>query len=260
MIGNLESLTLDLQNFCDQNEIVCFPGSIDYDKGFISCEYGKRNSGQDFNDFLSIIKQLKIKIVIIEKDINEIKEFIDDENILEKIGSDLLYIINEKNNQIASLKISFIYKGVCYFFKSRSEWYSDYRYVFLRIEEYEEEKDAIDFGLSNSDSIDKIEYYARQIVNKDDFIKSKNNLIRREIVLKYLEELIDINQLKNILSDIIRRCYQIYNDEIKPKVDKEMLLNVLELKAKGLKKVEIQGRLGISEKILNNFYYKDKTV
>jgi hypothetical protein len=56
---------------------------------------------------------------------------------------------------------------------------------------------------------------------------------------------------------IIWRVDEIYESEIKPIQELEIKRKVLELKAQGVKKVEIRSRLNISLGMVDRFYYAD---
>jgi hypothetical protein len=47
----------------------------------------------------------------------------------------------------------------------------------------------------------------------------------------------------------------IFEEEVKPKHEAELKQKIQQFKSKGLKKIEVQGKLGITKTVLDKFWY-----
>ena len=102
---------------------------------------------------------------------------------------------------------------------------------------------------------DKTLEYARMLANNESFQSAKNEK-QRDLVAKTLindPHFTSIYQ-RSKFKDICAQAKFIIDFEITPKREAEIKKNVKELKAKGLKKIEITAQLGISKNTVDKYF------
>ena len=268
---NLLNLTEEIQKWCETNEIICFIGTS-VDEPSLIYNYEKV-SNNDWIKFLLIAKNLNVKIIVIEKEINLLNTLYEDDFEILLNEEDLEYDIKKQyenalahDQEIALIKLSFHYNAICYMFSLTSEWFIDYHFALEEVEELDDDIENSSYNLnSNSEQIVKrlteqeTEDYSRKVLEHEDFIKAKSRFQKEEIIKKILKDILgeDFNDSPYYYWSVIRKTEEIYEMEIKPKIEMEIKQKVLELKAKGLKKVEIRSKLDISQGMVDRFYHMD---
>ncbi|MFA6925158.1 MAG: hypothetical protein WC223_13015 [Bacteroidales bacterium] len=268
--------TLNLiEKWCNDNNVAVFYGAIDEN---IASEVSWTIIDEsDWKKYLETITKISNKILIIDITIN----CLDNEELLlfkDSLTGDELREFNDsvslviKNKeQVASFELIYFSDNVSYIYRQDSEWYEDFSFVqniLLGDDDDDDDDDDNDNDNDNDNNVrtstaikivklsdEMIEKFARKISSNDKILGSKNSSQRDEIV-KTLLKLENITDFENTWN-IRRKVEYIYETEIAKKLDEETEKNVLELKAKGIKKVAIASKLNISKDRVNKFYYKD---
>jgi hypothetical protein len=274
----LISVIEEIQKWCETNDIICFIGSTQ-DEPYIIYSYEKE-SNNDWNKFLQIAKKLNVNIVVLEKEINLLKTLYDFvfEQIIEDVELDSRMKERYQNalahdGEIAMIKLTFHYNDICYKFSVISDWYIDFHFASKEVEEpsdNETEEDNSEnrtFSAVNpqNETISKrlseqeIEEFARKAIENNEFIKSKSRIQKQEIIKKMLKDSLgdEYSESSYHYWNVIRRAEKIFEMEVRPKLESEIKQKVLELKAQGLKKVEIRSKLDISQGMVDRFYHMD---
>lgn len=252
----LKELLEKVENWCAQNIVSIFYGEID-DNKTTEVSWNQRGNS-DWKSYLQVLKDTGSKVLVIEIEKNELNGLDDDRsNYLETLDEDekknyhsALATIKKTKGQIASLIFYFFVNNTCYQYYEFAEWMNKYNTIS---EAYDfDDDDGIGNNNLSENEIDKI---ARKIVADKKYQEAKDRFSRRAIsdtlILKD-----DIENLYDTIS-ISRKAEEIFNEEIKPQIETAFREKVLNLKAKGLKKVEIASKLKITRDAVNKYYYAD---
>lgn len=262
----LEIIIDEIKLWIEKNEMVIFPGSTE-DETLVVYQF-ERLSNLDWEEFLKIAKRLNVSLVVIEKELNFLKTF--HEDLYNEICSDedLDSRLKEKyqnafehENELALVTLTFHYEQICYRFEIRADWYYDYLLTSRRIDDLDDVNPNSSLQLNERIHLteDEIEDFSRKIIAHEDFSLGKNRAQKRDVIKKILKKILPPDYDETTLSygRIIWRVDEIYESEIKPIHELEIKRKVLDLKAQGVKKVEIRSRLDISSGMVDRFYYAD---
>jgi hypothetical protein len=262
----LEIIIDEIKLWIEKNEMVIFPGSTE-DETLVVYQF-ERLSNLDWEEFLKIAKRLNVSLVVIEKELNFLKTF--HEDLYNEICSDedLDSRLKEKyqnafehENELALVILNFHYEQICYRFEIRADWYYDYLLTSRRIDDLDDVNPNSSLQLNERIHLteDEIEDFSRKIIGHEDFALGKNRAQKRDVIKKILKKILppDYDETTMSYGRIIWRVDEIYESEIKPIHELEIKRKVLDLKAQGVKKVEIRSRLDISSGMVDRFYYAD---
>ena len=149
-MDKLKNVLDSVEKWCKDNDISIFYGSIDEN---VATEVSwSKNSDDDWLKYLSTLRKLGIKIIIVDIITNKIdpldETIIDYKRLLE--NDDLieyekaLKIIKSTKNQIAYFNLSFIDNNTCYSYAQISDWVDDYLFVQEAFSAEEDEYEAED--------------------------------------------------------------------------------------------------------------------
>jgi hypothetical protein len=274
----LISVIEEIQKWCKTNDIICFIGSTQ-DEPYIIYSYEKE-SNNEWSKFLQIAKKLNVNIIVLEKEINLLKTLYDFvfEQIIEDVELDSRMKERYQNalahdGEIALIKLTFHYNDICYKFSVTSDWYIDFHFASKEVEEPSDDETEEDNSENRTSSVvnpqnetiqrrlseQEVEEFARKAIENKEFIKSKSRIQKQEIIKKMLKESLgeEYSESSYHYWNVIRRAEEIFEMEIRPKLESEIKQKVLELKAQGLKKVEIRSKLDISQGMVDRFYHME---
>jgi len=268
---------ISIENWCKDNEISIFYGSIN-NNTFTKVEWTKTTENA-WKEYLLTLIKTSSKLIIIDiipndidkhkREIRTYKEAIENEEL--QVFENALSVLNNTIGEIANLKLNYFHDNVCYGYTQIAEWNDQYLTVQVAFQNKNEEiVNKTQYILSklkefNDDTVsptleklseERIEELARKITSLENYITEKNPVQRTEIANSVLKHEL-FSEYSNIWM-VRNRADNIYETEIRPMLEEKIRKKVLELKLKGLKKVEISSKLNISPGMVNRFYYTDK--
>jgi hypothetical protein len=262
----LEIIIEEVEKWIEKNEMVIFFGSTE-DETLVVYEF-ERHSNSDWEEFLKIAKRLNVKLVVIQKDFNFLKTF--HEEFFKDICSDeeldsrfkqKYQNALEHENELVLVTLTFHYEQICYRFEIKADWYGDYLLASTKLDDLDDinPNSSLQLNERNQLTEEDIEGFSRKIIGHEDFTLGKNRAQKRDVIKKILKKILppDYDESTMSFGRIIWRVDEIYESEIKPIQELEIKRKVLELKAQGVKKVEIRSRLNISLGMVDRFYYAD---
>ena len=255
----LKGILDKIEGWCSQNDISIFYGEIDENKATEVTWMSPNNS--DWEKYLNVLKNIESKILILtirKNDFDDTDEQIYD--YLETLEVDeqkdyksALATIKKNKGQIAYFILTFFNGNVSYRYQQQSEWIDEYQTVY---EAYGFDDDDDDNEIDEDRlTEDEIEEAARKIISDKKYLEAKDRFERSRIA----NTLTSKDSIEN-LNDTYRisgKAEEIFETEIKPQQEAALRKQILELKAKGLKKVEISSKLKISSGVVNKYYYTD---
>jgi hypothetical protein len=273
---NIDNLTDNLkiiETWCKSNEIIIFYGDVTEDK-VIEVSW-KLTGREDLMNYLTTIKSLGSKVLIVDYEINNIdtdsesiREYMEtlvDDELTEFKSS--LKVIKKNQGKLPYLKVHVFKDGACYSFAQESDWFEDYFLILdaCDAEIYaDEDVDPLMMeNLSGKLKAESIEEIVRKITSDEQFLKATSISERAKITKMFINEENRYIDYQSVIK-IEQKVQKIYEKEIKPMLEKrireqeaEIRNNILNLKTQGLKKVEIASRLNISINSVNKHYYSD---
>jgi hypothetical protein len=256
---NLLEIKKGIEKYCKDNNIAIFYGGVEAENT-PSVEWEADNS-EDWKSYLDVSKQLNIKVLCLESSINNIEE---NETILTYYNSleedekrdynKALDIMKKTKGHVAIVSMSYFFDGVRYYFEQEAEWANAHVQVleaYKYIPDDGDESDGDDKRLSEAE----VNKFARMIIEEENYIKAKAR-DRHEIAREILQEKsAEYNLSEMGVFDVCWRAKKLFEKEMQPKLDKELEKTIKDLKSKGNSKAAVKGQLGITEGILNKFWY-----
>ena len=270
----------EIQKWCDTNDVICFKSSTK-DEPYITYRYD-RESNDEWIHFLQITKKLNVKIITLQNEWNLLKT-IHEDKLLNILNSDTLELMKEDitsalahDDEIALVILSFFHNDICYEFKIPADWYHAYHRASNLIDDLDDDDDfddddlddesqtegttqpaqeSLTYRLNNND----IEAISRRVIENESFKMTKSRIQNRAIINSIIAEIWEEQNTENRFDffTIRRKTEELYEVEIKPRIELEIKNNVQELKKQGLKKVEIRSKLDISQGMVDRFYHMD---
>jgi len=258
-IDKLRNRVIEIEKWCKDNEISIFYGDIT-DNAATEVSWTE-SKDTDWEKYLSILKRLNTKILILEIETNEVD--VNDEVFLEyneEIKEGLqeykneLKIVEKTNGQIASITLNFIQENVCYSYSLFADWYDEYVDI-LDLLDFDDEGEN-EIPESSKLNEERIEELAGKIASNEKYLKAKNRNQRNEILRNLLKqdniEPIDLYHISLKASTIL--------DEIRAIDQKELHKKVLELKSQGLTKSAISSKLNIGRDIVTKYFSQENAL
>jgi hypothetical protein len=246
-----------IESWCTQNNVAIFYGEIDENKATEINWMASESS--DWEKYLNVLKNTQPKILTLTVRKNEFDEA-DDEisDYLETLDDDeqskyksALSIVKKNKGQIAYYILTFFNDNISYQYQQQSVWIEEYQKVY---EAYAFDDDDDE---NNEDRLtdDEIEEAARQLIADKRYSSAKDRFERSRIAntLTQKDGVENFHDTYRISS----KAEEIFEAEIKPQQVAALRKQVLELKEKGLKKVEISAKLKISRDVVNKYYYSE---
>jgi hypothetical protein len=274
----------EIQKWCDTNDVICFKSSTK-DEPYITYRYDKESNDEWIN-FLQITKKLNVKIITLQNEWNLLKT-IHEDKLLNIQNSDTLELLKDDitlalshDDEIALVILSFFHNDICYEFKIPADWYHAYHRISILIDDPDDD-DFDDDDLDDDDLDDDsqtegttqfahtlrtnrlnntdIEAISRRVIENDSFKMTKSRIQNRAIINRIIAEIWEEQNTDNQFDffNIRRKTEELYEVEIKPRLELEIKNKVQELKKQGLKKVEIRAKLDISQGMVDRFYHMD---
>lgn len=257
-----ETLSL-IEKWCNANGVFVFYGSVE--KTFFTKVSWDVKFMNDWEKFLQFIKITSTPILIVDIITNNLD--INDENIKdyrEGLEDDELNdfeksikVVKKNQGFIAYYELSFISDNVCYSYTHLTDWVDDFLIIQSVIENDENEIDSKTPRLPKPIKLvdEQVESIARKVTSDEKYLNANTPLVRSEIAKMIIEQegITDFFNKYNVR----RRVELIYETEIRPTLEKKIRENVLDLKLKGFKKVQIASKLGISSGMVDKFYNSD---
>jgi|GEM_PF-5370420 len=252
----LKSQLEEVKSFCKKNSISVFYGEPELE------DYPKVQWDEDVEPgltvFLETVKNLDQKLLILTTNLNNFE--IDDEKVqehLKPLESDekasfrkSLDTVFKTEGMIVTYSLSFFREGVCYAYENSADWIYSLNEVMSAHREDEDEETYGGMERINDSERDRL---LQIIVQNNNFRQGKTRIDRSIIAEKLLKE--EGYDNPNQTYSIAREAETIYLKEIEPLIHEELKEKIQELKAKGFKKIEVRGKLGIGEAALNKFWY-----
>ncbi len=252
--------TLDkIEGWCSQNNVSIFYGEIDENKATEVNWMSSDNS--DWEKYLNVLKNTEPRILTVtvgknefddtDEEISDYLETLDDDE--QKEYNSALSTVKKSKGQIAYYILTFFYDNISYQYRQQSEWIEEYQTVY---EAYafddDDEDDEIDEDRLTDDEIEEV---ARELIADKKYLSAKDRFERSRIV-HTLSQKDGVEKFHDTYR-ISSKAEEIFEAEIKPQQEAAIRKQILDLKAKGLKKVEISSKLKISRDAVNKYYYSD---
>jgi hypothetical protein len=266
---NLAEVELIIASWAIDNNIKIFYGSIDNSE----CITVDWTNSDEYQDFLEIAKFKGVNLLILhtskfdiegEVDINDIEE-IEDSELKEKLKIEY-ETLKKFNNHTDLLEISWISDSVLYQCVLTDD-------LSLKLDSLKDEIENIEG--SEFDEISSVRRFGSSMPNKNKI----SNKESKEIALKlaahpdYYIFRYDFDKLHALISEILiqsggddkldhidkhllgRMADTYFKEKYLLIREKEMTKKVIELKQQGLSKIAVRGKLGMSESMINKFWY-----
>jgi hypothetical protein len=261
MIDELKEEMKNVEQFCKENNILVFHGEIQKP---VFAKFKWSNDFQTTKEyFLNALKLLQPCPLIIDILENKILDFLEfanpsefeddmfeDENDKKEYLS-VIDFLKERHNQYVKCDLLFVNNNTLFSFQKECSWIDTFYTVFSSADDkyYSKDDDSLKDDLDSSD----FEKLAKEIANEEDFRKAKSPYERAFQAELWLQK-------KNIKTKYFQKiflaCEQIFQKEIKPALEEELLQQIRIFKAMKLKKIEVRSRLGISERKLSDLWFK----
>lgn len=250
----LRQVLNEVEKWCSKNSVEIFYGETT--KENVPEVSWVHSELHDWEKFLSVFQRTAQQILIVGIDENDldgsdenIEDYREQLELEEKEEFDESMNITKANiGCLVRLSLSFFSGGVYYEFEKKASWEYEY-YQVLEASLNHQNVGEDEEGMSEQE----IESKARTIVKSDKYMKAKDRFERQSLCQKAL----NIESIDNSMDvwKVTNKAEEIYLNEIKPELDEQLKQKVQELKKKGNKKIEVKNKLGISDTVLNKFWY-----
>lgn len=260
----LRPLLDQIEQRCQQKGIEVFYGAIEAHLQ-TTVQWNKTGDG-DWEQFLKVLCHAGGKILIVstgENDIDtgdaDLLDYLNDlPQELQQEFREALNVVEKTTGQLASFTLTFFHGSIQFELHKTAHWYEAYCSVkeAYEVNEEEEDEEEEDSDLSTSPesmSPEEIEQWARKIIHHSTYLSSKDRMQRNRAAAEFCER----EGLENSgdTYKILRKAELLFEEEVQPTREQELSRQVKALKEKGLKKVEVQSKLGISARTLNRHWY-----
>lgn len=249
-----------IKNWCIENNFVVFFGSVEkIELTEITWTISQENN---WEKYLETAKRMGVNSIILDFNVNdfdagsdEVIEYTSslDKDVLKEFDKILKTVVN-KNGHITDFNIVFISSGVAYKYTEEADWIEEYNlleeFIYLNNEDEEEDDDENSRLVYERLSDQEIEDYSRKIIANKDY----QTLLTPPQKRALNESLIREMNLSDSKWSISSRINEIYEQEIRPKIESETKKKVLSLKKQGMKKVQIASKLNIGKSIVDKFF------
>lgn len=250
----LRQILNEVEKWCSKNAVEIFYGETT--KESVPEVSWVHSELHGWEKFLSVFQRTVQKILIIGIEENDLDT--NDENIADyreqleteetEEFDEALKITKENIGCLVRLTLSFFSGGVYYEFEKSATW--DYEYYEV-LEASLNHQNIGEDGEAMSEQ--EVESKARAIVKADKYLKAKDRIERQSLCQTALR-IESIDKPMDVWK-VAKRAEEIYLNEIKPELDEKLKREIQELKKKGSKKIEVKNKLGISDTVLNKFWY-----
>ncbi len=217
----------------------------------------------NIEDFLNLGKKHEAKIFIIHKGVFKSQEILDELGIDETESSvkvkNQIKNLKKYESRIEFLSLSWISESIIFEYASISDWVDEIDVIKNKIIDANSDED-IGYSRLKEKSLPqaKVKEIGKLVAKHPDFFTNQYNQERLGTILSEVLEQKEIkeNTLGYFDRSVIQSEARAYFDKylIKEK-EKEMIEKIAELKSEGLPKVAIRSKLGITEGMLNKYYY-----
>lgn len=254
---NLKETLSKIETWCSQNDISIFYGSIDKNKA--TKVNWERSGKDDWEKYLNVLKKAGSGILTVTITRNELpvmEDMIDDyitglEEDEKQEFESALSVIKKNNGQIAYFKLTFFECSISYSYQEEADWIDKYKMVLEAYMFDDDDNELEEEELSEKE----IEEWARKVILDEQYLNEKNRYKRNNIARSFLQS--DGFMDTHGLYEIADKAEAIFQSEIQPAREALVQKQVLELKAEGVKKIEIASRLKISRDTVNKYYFSD---
>jgi hypothetical protein len=249
--GDLAATFAEITLWLDQNGIRRFWGAISTVDGDSRLPLATWNTeiNSDWKDFLSLGKDLGAGIVFIDRTVLRLDEYLDDVDLP---GSDevqsLLRLLRPHDGEIRDLELQWTIGSIVMRFICLAAWNSDLERLD-RLSSDEDQDEDEETGESAIDE-EEVERHALTLANDPSFQAAKTNAQRRYAAKKLLAER-SIGRHEDTLR-ILDEAKSIFELEIRPKQQVELVRRVEELKESGATRAQIAKQLGLTSERVKN--------
>lgn len=155
----------------------------------------------------------------------------------------------------ASIELGWVLDGVLHVLVVEADWYRRMR------EELRDLAVAKSLGaeaarLLFSQRLERVPEWAEQVARHEDFHRTRSFAEREEVVCRLVPELGAAREREEAgtwtaVAEVAREAWRIFEDEIRPRHERDMAQIAHSLLMSGLKKYEVAARMGVSKEKLN---------
>ncbi|HEX2295845.1 MAG TPA: hypothetical protein VHN37_11100 [Actinomycetota bacterium] len=155
----------------------------------------------------------------------------------------------------ATVEIGWVVDGMSHVLVLEAEWYRRMR------EEIRELAVVRSLGVEArrlllSQRLERVPEWAEQVAREEDFHRTRSFAEREEIVCRFVPELGAARDAEEpgawtAIAEVAREAWRIFEEEIRPRQERDMAQIAHSLLMSGLKKYEVAGRMGVSKEKLN---------
>ena len=249
--GDLAATFAEITVWLDQNGIRKFWGTITTVDGDSRLPLATWNTeiNSDWKDFLILGKDLGVGIVFIDRTVFRLDEYLGDVDLP---GSDevqsLLRLLRPHDGEIRDLELQWTLGSTVMRFICLAAWNSDLERLD-RLSSDEDQDEDEETGESALED-DEVERHALTLANDPSFQTAKTNAQRQYAAKKLLADT-SIARHEDMLR-ILDDAKSIYELDIRPKQQAELVRRVEELKQSGATRAQIAKELGLTSERVKN--------
>jgi hypothetical protein len=157
--------------------------------------------------------------------------------------------------RIAVLELGWLLDGMAHVLAVEADWYrrlqDDVRELAVA-----QSIDAEADQLLLSHRLERVPAWAEEVARQEDFQRTKSYAERYEVVCRFVPELGEAWEREEpgawtAVAEVAREAWRIFEEEIRPRQEREMAQIAHSLLMSGLKKYEVAARIGVSKERLN---------